>query len=81
MLKDNHVWSAGNITEAVRKARSAAGFSMKIEVSVCSMLPFLIIINNTGYTGYVYIVCMHISMYVYANWLSLSLRVCMYVCY
>ena len=32
MLKDNHIWSAGNITEAVRLARSAAGFSMKIEV-------------------------------------------------
>lgn len=33
MLKDNHIWSAGNITQAVAKARSAAGFSMKIEVS------------------------------------------------
>ena len=32
MLKDNHIWSAGNITKAVVKARSAAGFSMKIEV-------------------------------------------------
>lgn len=32
MLKDNHVWAVGNITEAVTKARSAAGFSSKIEV-------------------------------------------------
>jgi nicotinate-nucleotide pyrophosphorylase (carboxylating) len=32
MLKDNHIWSAGSITNAVRKAREAAGFSMKIEV-------------------------------------------------
>ncbi|ETI37909.1 nicotinate-nucleotide diphosphorylase (carboxylating) [Phytophthora nicotianae P10297] len=32
MLKDNHVWAAGSITKAVRKAKLAAGFSMKIEV-------------------------------------------------
>jgi nicotinate-nucleotide pyrophosphorylase (carboxylating) len=32
MLKDNHIWSAGSITNAVKKARTAAGFSMKIEV-------------------------------------------------
>jgi len=32
MLKDNHIWSAGNITLAVKKARKAAGFSIKIEV-------------------------------------------------
>jgi nicotinate-nucleotide pyrophosphorylase (carboxylating) len=32
MLKDNHIWSAGNIPAAVHKARQAAGFSMKIEV-------------------------------------------------
>lgn len=32
MLKDNHIWSAGNITNAVHKARLAAGFSAKIEV-------------------------------------------------
>jgi len=37
MLKDNHIWSAGNITEAVRLARSAAGFSMKIEVECQSV--------------------------------------------
>lgn len=37
MLKDNHIWSAGSITAAVRKARSAAGFSIKIEVECQSV--------------------------------------------
>uniref|UniRef100_A0A6U4F908 Nicotinate-nucleotide pyrophosphorylase [carboxylating] n=1 Tax=Phaeomonas parva TaxID=124430 RepID=A0A6U4F908_9STRA len=32
MLKDNHIWSAGSITKAVQAARSAAGFTSKIEV-------------------------------------------------
>ncbi|KAG6287392.1 nicotinate-nucleotide diphosphorylase (carboxylating), partial [Claviceps aff. purpurea] len=32
MLKDNHVWSRGSITEAVAAARAVAGFSLKIEV-------------------------------------------------
>merc|ERR1711879_7095 len=32
MLKDNHIWSAGNITKAVHKAKSVGGFSIKIEV-------------------------------------------------
>jgi len=32
MLKDNHIWSMGSITEAVNKAKKAAGFSQKIEV-------------------------------------------------
>eukprot|EP01133_Synstelium_polycarpum_P016725 gene16725-19879_t len=32
MLKDNHIWSAGNITNAVKTARLLGGFSMKIEV-------------------------------------------------
>jgi nicotinate-nucleotide pyrophosphorylase (carboxylating) len=36
MLKDNHVWSRGSITDAVRAARSAAGFALKIEVEVQS---------------------------------------------
>ncbi|KAG6002297.1 hypothetical protein E4U54_000912, partial [Claviceps lovelessii] len=34
MLKDNHVWSKGSITHAVRAARAVAGFSLKIEVEV-----------------------------------------------
>lgn len=34
MLKDNHIWSAGSITDAVKLAKRAAGFSIKIEV-VC----------------------------------------------
>ena len=32
MLKDNHIMASGSITNAVAKARTAAGFSMKIEV-------------------------------------------------
>ena len=36
MLKDNHIWAHGNITEAVRTARRAAGFSTKIEVEARS---------------------------------------------
>lgn len=36
MLKDNHIWSKGSITQAVRAARSVAGFAVKIEVEVQS---------------------------------------------
>ncbi|KAI5467876.1 Quinolinate phosphoribosyl transferase [Mariannaea sp. PMI_226] len=36
MLKDNHVWSRGSITDAVKAAKSVAGFSMKVEVEVQS---------------------------------------------
>ncbi|XP_008292521.1 nicotinate-nucleotide pyrophosphorylase [carboxylating] [Stegastes partitus] len=32
MLKDNHVWASGSITEAVKASRSVCGFSSKIEV-------------------------------------------------
>eukprot|EP01103_Thecamoeba_quadrilineata_P000544 TRINITY_DN10473_c0_g1_i1.p1 TRINITY_DN10473_c0_g1~~TRINITY_DN10473_c0_g1_i1.p1 ORF type:complete len:295 (+),score=37.81 TRINITY_DN10473_c0_g1_i1:36-920(+) len=32
MLKDNHIWSSGNITQSVHKARMVGGFSLKIEV-------------------------------------------------
>jgi nicotinate-nucleotide pyrophosphorylase (carboxylating) len=32
MLKDNHVWATGSITDAVKAARKVAGFSIKIEV-------------------------------------------------
>ncbi|KAK9324810.1 Quinolinate phosphoribosyl transferase [Lipomyces orientalis] len=32
MLKDNHVWATGSITQAVHGARSACGFATKIEV-------------------------------------------------
>ncbi|KAJ1882382.1 nicotinate-nucleotide diphosphorylase (carboxylating) [Coemansia sp. RSA 1722] len=32
MLKDNHIWATGSITNAVKSARSVAGFSIKIEV-------------------------------------------------
>ncbi|KAI3623861.1 BNA6 [Malassezia furfur] len=36
MLKDNHVWSTGSITNAVEAARRAAGFSLRIDVEVQS---------------------------------------------
>uniref|UniRef100_A0A3Q3FNP4 Nicotinate-nucleotide pyrophosphorylase [carboxylating] n=1 Tax=Labrus bergylta TaxID=56723 RepID=A0A3Q3FNP4_9LABR len=32
MLKDNHVWASGSITQAVKAVRSVCGFSSKIEV-------------------------------------------------
>uniref|UniRef100_A0A3Q3RRC7 Nicotinate-nucleotide pyrophosphorylase [carboxylating] n=1 Tax=Mastacembelus armatus TaxID=205130 RepID=A0A3Q3RRC7_9TELE len=32
MLKDNHIWASGSITEAVKAAQSICGFSSKIEV-------------------------------------------------
>ena len=37
MPQDNHIWSTGSITNAVKKARQAAGFSMKIEVECQSV--------------------------------------------
>lgn len=37
MLKDNHIWSAGSVGLAVKKARQAAGFSIKIEVECRSL--------------------------------------------
>jgi len=37
MLKDNHIWSAGNITSAVKMAKRAAGFTSKIEVECRSL--------------------------------------------
>ena len=32
MLKDNHIWSSGSIGAAVRSAKRAGGFSLKVEV-------------------------------------------------
>ena len=32
MLKDNHIWSTGSITESVKKAKLAAGHATKVEV-------------------------------------------------
>jgi len=37
MLKDNHIWAAGSITNAVKLAKTAAGFSQKIEVECQSL--------------------------------------------
>ena len=36
MLKDNHIWSTGSITQSVSRARSVGGFSTKIEVECTS---------------------------------------------
>ncbi|CAL8333436.1 unnamed protein product [Lota lota] len=36
MLKDNHVWASGSITQAVQATRSVCGLSSKIEVECCS---------------------------------------------
>ncbi|XP_052800634.1 nicotinate-nucleotide pyrophosphorylase [carboxylating]-like [Mya arenaria] len=37
MLKDNHIWTAGSITQAVKDARVVGGFSLKIEVECRSL--------------------------------------------
>lgn len=37
MLKDNHIWSVGSISSAVKAARHAGGFSIKIEVECRSI--------------------------------------------
>lgn len=34
MLKDNHIWSRGSITDAVKAARAVGGYTLKIEVEV-----------------------------------------------
>merc|ERR1712230_206472 len=36
MLKDNHIWAKGSITNAVKAARAVGGFALKIEVEVDS---------------------------------------------
>ncbi|KAI0723075.1 nicotinate-nucleotide diphosphorylase [Earliella scabrosa] len=36
MLKDNHIWSHGSITNAIKQARKVGGFSLLIEVEVGS---------------------------------------------
>jgi len=36
MLKDNHIWSRGSITDAVAAAKAVGGFPLKIEVEVQS---------------------------------------------
>lgn len=37
MLKDNHIWSKGSITQAVHAAKSVAGFSLLIHVECQSL--------------------------------------------
>ena len=34
MLKDNHIWARGSITDAVKAAKAVGGFSLKVEVEV-----------------------------------------------
>ncbi|KAH9927171.1 nicotinate-nucleotide diphosphorylase [Epithele typhae] len=36
MLKDNHIWSCGSITNAIKQARKVGGFSLLLEVEVGS---------------------------------------------
>jgi len=36
MLKDNHIWSSGSITNAIKQARKVGGFSLLLEVEVQS---------------------------------------------
>jgi nicotinate-nucleotide pyrophosphorylase (carboxylating) len=36
MLKDNHIWARGSITEAVQAAKAVGGFALKVEVEVDS---------------------------------------------
>ncbi|KAF9057981.1 Quinolinate phosphoribosyl transferase [Panaeolus papilionaceus] len=36
MLKDNHIWSSGSITEAIKQARDVGGFSHLLDVEVQS---------------------------------------------
>lgn len=36
MLKDNHIWATGSITNAVKNARAVCGFAVKIEVECLS---------------------------------------------
>lgn len=38
MLKDNHIWSAGSITDAIKAAKAVGGFSVKIEVECQSII-------------------------------------------
>jgi nicotinate-nucleotide pyrophosphorylase (carboxylating) len=37
MLKDNHIWASGSIRRAVKAAKAAGGFSVKVEVECQSL--------------------------------------------
>lgn len=37
MLKDNHIWATGSITAAVKAAKAAGGFAIKVEVECQSL--------------------------------------------
>lgn len=36
MLKDNHIWSTGSITNAIKNAKKVGGFAIKVEIEVQS---------------------------------------------
>ncbi|KAF8591486.1 nicotinate-nucleotide diphosphorylase [Ramaria rubella] len=36
MLKDNHIWSSGSVTTAIKQARNVGGFSLLLDVEVTS---------------------------------------------
>lgn len=37
MLKDNHIWSTGSITNAIKNAKRVGGFAIKVEIEVQSL--------------------------------------------
>ena len=48
MLKDNHIWSTGSITNAINNARKVGGFSIKIEIEVRDLNEAIEAINAGG---------------------------------
>ncbi|KAG0671587.1 nicotinate-nucleotide diphosphorylase (carboxylating) [Pichia californica] len=48
MLKDNHIWSTGSITNAIVNAKKVGGFSIKIEIEVQSYEEAIEAINAGG---------------------------------
>jgi nicotinate-nucleotide pyrophosphorylase (carboxylating) len=48
MLKDNHIWSTGSITNAIKNAKKVGGFSIKVEIEVQSYNEAVEAINAGG---------------------------------
>lgn len=48
MLKDNHIWSTGSITNAIANAKKVGGFSIKIEIEVQSLEEAIEAIKSGG---------------------------------
>lgn len=57
MLKDNHIWSCGSIGEAVKSARSIAGFSLKIEVECRNevIVTSILLIVDLGFMTFIFL--------------------------